>query len=217
MSDLSVTEIGSNLDQSFANGSVHNSDIYRNIFSLKLVTTLALLSNVYNRDLLFDIADLTVCCLTHLGDRLLVKVLRQRSGNNNNNNNNNNKMFDRGLCMDLLTVFGLFDFFDIQLLLRSDFPKAAKFRQILGRLKTFNENFYDDLRLSKDENDDKNLVDLIQYNFSLFNLDIQLNRSIDDLFRQFRSVESLAKHFSYLNGVKKKNNFLFFILRLIFF
>lgn len=144
---------------------------------LNNIASLALLSNNYNMELAFDLLDTSV--------NLLSLVEKCQSGR---------------VSGDLLTVFGFFNMFDYQCLrkLPDKWPVVGI---NLARLKKFNEIFYDQTSLAQYINSPENLLNLIHFNFSLLNLDIQFNRTINDMFTNIGSAEDLFTCFSYLNEV----------------
>lgn len=153
----------------------------------------AMLSNSYNINLIADLLNASVQILTAID-----KNFSDFEGYNN---------LQKSIST-LLTVGGLFDFFDVNSLKRSTI-KWPTAENDLVQLKKFNESMYERTnRSKKDASSPNGLLDLICYNFSLLNMDIQFNRSINDMFKNIQSAEHLIGKFTNLNKVF----FLFWLL-----
>lgn len=149
---------------------------------------MALLSNVYNKELIGDLLAGSVRLLTaveaHLPEFGSVERVRD-------------------VVVSLLTVCGVFDFFDYRSLERGN-DGVAKARwplvlQDLARLRKLNESMYERTRLGHEAHTARSLLDLVHYNFGLLNLDIQFNSAINDMFSNIESVEHFLHKFAYLN------------------
>lgn len=154
------------------------------------VAHMALLSNVYNKELIADLLTGSVRLLAaveaHLPEFERIASVKD-------------------VVVSLLTVCGVFDFFDFKSLQRgSGSGESAKSRwslvlQDLARVRKFNETMYERTRLGHDAHAARSLLGLVHYNFSLLNLDIQFNNAINDMFSNIESVEHFIAKFAYLN------------------
>lgn len=165
--------------------------IFKYTMALKHIANLILLSDDYNPRLLIQ---LTECVLKLLGifyDNLFTKVIVDLHHYRKN-------YFTRNLICDLLTVFGLYNYFDLNFICRSLNPaEKLNFSQGIRELKLYNDYLYSIIK----KNDSLDTLQLIDYNFSLLNLNIQSIQSTNDLFNNVQSFETLMQKFGHLNSV----------------
>lgn len=162
--------------------------IYKYSICLKLISNMVLLSNDYNRELVYDISRCVVRLLSIFHDNLFTRTVVENKMKKN--------FFTKNFVNDLLTIFGLFNFFDYKIICR-DASMSNVMQENLKMLKTFNESMYD----LASKHDKMDLMQLIDYNFCLLNLDIECNKPMNDLFDNVRSFDNLVKIFSNLNQV----------------
>lgn len=164
--------------------------IFKYTMALKHVSNLILLSDDYNSRLLIQ---LTECVLKLLGifyDNLFTKVIVDSHFKKN--------YFTKNLISDLLTVFGLYNYFDLNFICRSLNPaEKLNLSQGIRELKLYNDYLYSLIQ----KNNSMDTLQIIDYNFSLFNLNIQNIQAINDLFNNVQSFEMLIQKFSHLNSV----------------
>lgn len=164
--------------------------VFKYTMALKHTSSLIQLSDDYNCRLFID---LTECVLKLLGifyDNLFTKIIVDHQNKKN--------YFTKSLICDLLTLFGLYNYFDLNFICRSLNPaEKINFSQGIRELKLYNDNLYNLIQTNKK----MNILQLIEYNFSLFNLNIQSTQPIIDLFKDVQSFESLIQKFSHLNSV----------------
>ncbi len=142
---------------------------------LKNMVLLAQLSDFYNEQLLVDLTSECLRISEILCDSLFVRVLESGI--------NKIAVFDQKLIFELVTVFGLFNYFDCNHLV----SKHKDFEINLAKLKEINKNLYKHVK--RDEL-------MVEYQLSLLNMNI----AIDDLNRDFiRNTRRLLDTFDY-NG-----------------
>lgn len=112
--------------------------MYRYGLKLKQVVKMILLSDVYNFDVVREITRLCITVSSVLSDTLFADKLTHNSYHELFNLNVKNN-FNLTFILDLITVFGLFDQFNYQLLADSD----PEFKNDLEKLRQINHKLYE--------------------------------------------------------------------------
>ncbi|CAF0893969.1 unnamed protein product, partial [Brachionus calyciflorus] len=164
--------------------------VYRYTLALKQMANLALLSDDYNLKLFSDLTSCVVKLLNIFHDNLFNKIIVDKTARRN--------YFNKDLICDLMSVFGLFNYYDVNYLIRNinDPAKRAELVQDLKELKAYNDNLYSLIKTS----DKMELLQIIEYNFNLSNLNFECDQAINDMFEQVKSFDTLIKNLSYLNA-----------------
>lgn len=173
----------------------------------QIMSSLFLLSNVYNHDLANQFLTGSIRALNVIESAKLFTntntrrgaAVSEQSGETTKQPNRVTSHQER-VILDFLTVFGVFDLFDVHCLKKSAVNKA-ELVQSLGRLKKLNETMYGHLKFDNLSSDSGNLLNLVLFNNTLLNMDIQFNQAINDMFTNIGSVQNLVKKFDYLNEV----------------
>lgn len=173
----------------------------------QIMSSLFLLSNVYNHDLANQFLTGSIRALNVIESaKLFTNTNTRRGAAVNEQSGETTKQPNRvtshqeRVILDFLTVFGVFDLFDVHCLKKSAVNKA-ELVQSLGRLKKLNETMYGHLKFDNLSSDSGNLLNLVLFNNTLLNMDIQFNQAINDMFTNIGSVQNLVKKFDYLNEV----------------
>ena len=98
--------------------------------------------------------------------------------------------------VDLLTVFGLFNYYDLNGMTK-DVVKISKINRCKKDIETLNTIVYDLIKNFSPLNHELS----IYYNLSLVNLNVENRKSILDLFSMFTSFADFKNHFDNLNRV----------------
>lgn len=149
------------------------TDLQRRIYifalNLRYLSRLVVLSDTYNKELLFDITHISARISTLLIDNLFVTVLNapDRFEYANLDNLNSLAMFNKSIILDLCSAYGLFNYFDNKVLLK-DLSKSGAFKQLLKRMREVNEKVFVNLNETYKQ---KHQSELFEYWFNLLNME----------------------------------------------
>jgi hypothetical protein len=157
---------------------------------LKSLADIQTLAEPSNDNLLVDIMSYSARVLHLMNDtNLFVKCL----------NSSIEKHFDADFIkpkqlVDLLTVFGLFNYYDLNSMTK-DVVKISKINRCKKDIETLNTIVYDLIKNFSPLNHEL----FIYYNLSLVNLNVENRKSILDLFSRFTSFDDFKNQFDHLN------------------
>jgi hypothetical protein len=159
----------------------------------KLLSIFLILSNCYNKNYLLAIAN------NHI--KLLEKIENLNLFDKEYILVKTHKYLSTMSIVDLLTINGLFNYFDYRYI-TEDKTLKTEFEDILIKLKDYNKKYFMLLERPEYRKDDRfDKLTLIEYNLCLFHLNIENNDSINYLFNFFKSLEDLKNEFAHLNNV----------------
>jgi hypothetical protein len=147
---------------------------------LKGLASLALLSDIYNKELLFAVASLCTRIASIFNENLFVKIM-QGTGSAYQGAAH---LMDKRFVLDLCTCFGLFNYFDARHL-ANDLTRGDAFRASRATLTQINTALYASLSEQFKVGKQHQLLD---YSLSLLNLDIQVADAGGEMARVIRAT-----------------------------
>ena len=153
--------------------------LYIYTIHLKYIANLALLSDFYNKNLLMDVVSLSVRIASILSENLFLRVMSE------NNHSPEDYSFDKKSVLELITLFGLFNYFDRTHLERSDRERSDKFKKSLKALEQVNKKLYAHFN---EEFKKTHTIDLIKYGLNAVNLGFEFEPFVSEVANQIRQV-----------------------------
>ncbi len=170
--------------------------LYSNSLKLHTLSNFIMIGDHYNKDFLFNLTKLNAKMLKKLDETKLLSDDWKLG------------FFNAKSLVEMFTLYGLFNYFDHSIL-TEDKNIKNEFKQHLVDLKQSNVTHFKTLNQKKK----LNKLQLIEYNMSLINLNIETNDSINELFGYFKSYDDLKKHFGHMNKVRSVYCFCFIVLK----
>jgi uncharacterized protein YfkK (UPF0435 family) len=145
-----------------------------------------------SEDLLIDFVELVT---NYIGKLAQMKLLvEDKRANQETNNTNLNQSLTLEKTLDVLTLFGLFNVYDIDALTK-DTTKLFKLRELRKKLNLLNRSAFDLMQHNYANTNELEQYGLIFYNMCIINLGIESNDAILEMFKRVSSIEELKKKF----------------------